>query len=81
MEQTSNRTGWIIAGAILIAAALIVGFLVWSNGAECRNWQKEAEARVRAIEDAYTEPDKLEAQKALVEIADEQPNGCPDPDF
>lgn len=83
-----NRGPWIIAGAVLLAAALVVGYLVWSSGAECRNWQKEI---AEAFEDLdhldFTQTDfqtltPEEQQKALAaaELGEDRPAGCDFPD-
>jgi hypothetical protein len=53
MEETPqpavNRGPWIIAGAIMLAALIIVGYLVYQNrqNQNCEEWQ----AFVRALKD------------------------------
>lgn len=83
MEAKSNRGAWIVAIAILLAAAGIVGYLVWerSAGLSCDEWQARASDMKEAAGDGlYTTPledDPL--YQSHVENIGERPEGCPIP--
>lgn len=76
MPENPNRGPWIIAAAILLAAGLIVGYLVYQDrqDSKCSEWQAAITANAR---DYQLTTDQV--LSLLDEGEDHRPEGCPDP--
>lgn len=77
MPETPNRGPWIIAAAILLAAGLVVGFLVYQDRQDqrCQEWQ----ALVRDVAEATDLPTYQLAPLFDGDEEDPRPSGCPNP--
>lgn len=72
-SRPQNRGPWIIAGAILVATALVVGVLLFQRSKDdaCKRWQAE----VQDMAVAYGGDLSI----AAVFVATERPDACPLP--
>lgn len=70
--MTSTKGAWVIAAAIVLAAALLVGFQVYTRKQDqrCQEWQ----SGMRRVSEILDEP-----ISETVQQSDSRPDGCPDP--
>ena len=86
----ANKGPWIIAGAILAGTLLVVGFLWWSSGADCRNWQKDVSSQFAEVKERFPymnldnphlwTSEQRAAVEGFTETGEDRPAGCDYPD-
>ena len=84
MPENPNRGPWIIAGAIVLAAVMVVAVMLLQRAQEdaCKNWQAEVQEMQALLPRGYssTSPDFMgpewSAADAATQVETERPDGC-----